>query len=533
MKHWQRFAIAMLAVVCLFSSIAAMAVEENVFPIGDGSTKLSLYLPMWEGNNVLYSSLMEHPSLQKYCEITGIELELVEPPMGDDGTFFNMVITSGEYPDIFYAGDMMTYPGGADGAIEDGIILNHNELVEQYASNYLSIYNSASQADQRKMRTAAGVYKFVKIGSNVIEGIMNSGLVMRQDFLDAVGMSAPKTIDELTAALRAFKTELNVEVPLALPSITDTMVTSCDSLAGAFGATTNKFMLDENGNVTHGYLQEGYADFLALLQTWMSEGLIDIDSINRTASDCLKMTYTGISGAAFAGCFQVMEMLTLGQSENPEYNIVGVNTMRLEDPDQQLTLCGVNHTFSGGAGNFWISTTCEDPIAAIRFIDGLYNEDINLLFTFGVGELEDGNWTYVEENGERQYSDYIMNNPDIPYGTMRFVAYLQQLTSRTLDSLEMQQYGYDLCQQCWDAWSYHVDDSRLIPASVTLTAEENAERNEIMTDLDIYMLEGAYNIICGDEPVEKWAEYVATAKDLGIDRAVEITQAAYDRYLNG
>lgn len=51
-------------------------------------------------------------------------------------------------------------------------------------------------------------------------------------------MSAPKTIDELTAALRAFKTELNVEVPLALPSITDTMVTSCDSLAGAFGATT-------------------------------------------------------------------------------------------------------------------------------------------------------------------------------------------------------------------------------------------------------------------------------------------------------
>lgn len=45
MKHWQRFAIAMLAVVCLFSSIAAMAVEENVFPIGDGSTKLSLYLP--------------------------------------------------------------------------------------------------------------------------------------------------------------------------------------------------------------------------------------------------------------------------------------------------------------------------------------------------------------------------------------------------------------------------------------------------------------------------------------------------------
>ena len=78
-----------------------------------------------------------------------------------------------------------------------------------------------------------------------------------------------------------------------------------------------------------------------------------------------------------------------------------------------------------------------------------------------------------------------------------------------------------------------MDDSRLIPASVTLTAEENAERNEIMTDLDIYMLEGAYNIICGDEPVEKWAEYVATAKDLGIDRAVEITQAAYDRYLNG
>jgi len=38
--------------------------------------------------------------------------------------------------------------------------------------------------------------------------------------------------------------------------------------------------------------------------------------------------------------------------------------------------------------------------------------------------------------------------------------------------------------------------------------------------------------ILGAEPMSKFDDYVAQLKKLGIDDAVKITQAAYDRYKN-
>ena len=67
--------------------------------------------------------------------------------------------------------------------------------------------------------------------------------------------------------------------------------------------------------------------------------------------------------------------------------------------------------------------------------------------------------------------------------------------------------------------------------NVRLTLEESNELAQIMTDIKKYSEEVIARIITGVEPLDSLDAAVAQVKSMGIDRAIEIKQAAYDRYL--
>ena len=149
----------------------------------------------------------ESPTVQKMEELTNVHIDFVNPPVGDDGTFFNMLIASGEYPDIFVAPDELgrDYPGQTDGAIEDKIVINPNELIEKYASNFMAMYNGLSDKDKLRFKTDGGVYKFGNEGSNVVKNKQHTGLIIRKDWLDELNLEVPQTYEDFANVLRAFK----------------------------------------------------------------------------------------------------------------------------------------------------------------------------------------------------------------------------------------------------------------------------------------------------------------------------------------
>lgn len=63
-----------------------------------------------------------------------------------------------------------------------------------------------------------------------------------------------------------------------------------------------------------------------------------------------------------------------------------------------------------------------------------------------------------------------------------------------------------------------------------LTAEENAEYSKIMNDVKTYVDEMKIKFIVGAEPISKFEDYRAELKKMGIERAIELQQAAFDRY---
>ena len=62
-----------------------------------------------------------------------------------------------------------------------------------------------------------------------------------------------------------------------------------------------------------------------------------------------------------------------------------------------------------------------------------------------------------------------------------------------------------------------------------MTTEENAECSEIMTEIETYVNEYFNKTIIGKSSIDEFDSFVEKLKSMGIERALEIRQAAYDR----
>ena len=524
-------ALILCLMLCLCS--CALAEPEAVtLPLTEEKATLTVYMQAPSGSLSMMTDLNESPTIQKLEELTNVHIEFICPPENDDGSFFNMLVASGEYPDMFIAADELgrDYPGQTDGAIEDGIVINPNELVEKYAPDYLAMYNSLSDKDKLVLKTDSGVYKLTGLGSNVVNGIQHTGLQIRKDWLDALGLEVPKTYEDFEKAMLAIKEAYDVTVPLAFAQFDDYFINNSNVLAAGYGVTWDGFILNDEGKVTHSYLQAGYRDFLEMMTRWMSEGIIDVDNINRTHDDCKKMYYTGRTAVIGIGNWETRTLIQTGPTEDPNFHSVPMSTLRKAGDDSVLGTASCLKRVSTES-RFFISTACKNPELAMKWIDCLFKPEINLLTTFGIGDLGDGHTTYeINENGDYVRSAWMTSeeNPDYPNGTNRH--YIQNLTTEVPDSMELSQYDLPEHQENWKVWSEGVSDEKLVPGGVSLTSDESRTVSEVMTEIKTYMSELALKIICGEASLEDWDAAVANLDGMGIQKAIDAEQAALDRF---
>ena len=510
-----------------------LAAEDNVLPIcNPGEVTLTIYTELDEYAANFMQSYEEHPIVQKVEELTGLKLKFIHPPAGDDGTFFNMTIASGDYPDIFITTKFNEiYPGGIQGAVKDNVLADNDALTRQYAKNFL--YYMAL-ADKNTYRNTADDDGKLTLGTpfacDFIRGINNMGFIARKDILDKYGLAVPKTIDELTAVLRALK-ENGIEVPMALGTLDNYRYTDSNFLSGAFGVTMMGYQVDEDGKVFFSRANDGYKAYLKQMASWYQEGLIDRDFVNRDVKDALKMFYNDRAVFCAIGNWQTTEIVSLGTAENPDFEICPVRVPRLTDAEQPYHLG--NPLAEGGVGDMLISATCKNPVAAVKLLDYLYNMDLAELAYWGVGELEDGTSTYIiNKDGLHEYGSAILNDADWPYETIRHKYTLQIFQRQLLEEPERFEYSDPICQTCWDEWGYKTDRDGRLPESVSRTIDEDSVYTRNQVEIDTYSDEMIYKFITGGLDVdEQWDTFVSTMYDMGLADNISIQQAAYERWL--
>ena len=417
-----------------------------------------------------------------------------------------------------------------EGAIADGVLYNVTDLVEQYAVNFNTLCEESGDPDvQKKIRGDEG--NIVKFGTTWLPPTDNNkvfnGLIVRQDWLDKYNLEAPVTLDDYTNVLRTFK-ENGVQIPLALCEFNQAQFYANNPIASAFDVSIKDFDLDDEGNVHYSRTQDGYKEFLTVLNQWAKEGLIDTDFVSRTIDDSLKLFQNGTAGMCFAHTYNVKQSVTAGAAVDPEFKLTSCEMPRVNADD-------ITHmskiTSSINSYSWQVSATSKHPEEAVKFVDYLMNPDVMLLTAWGTNEGEEK--TYTENaDGTREFTEFVSNNPDgLDYDTVRSLYMCAPFQIKYDETMEAAQYALEECHQSWDAWGSQNDDKHTLPGYLTLTTEESKELTQIKTKLANYSDEMVYRFIFGEEDLETgWDGFVAQLKDLGSERGEEINAAAYARY---
>ncbi len=80
-----------------------------------------------------------------------------------------------------------------------------------------------------------------------------------------------------------------------------------------------------------------------------------------------------------------------------------------------------------------------------------------------------------------------------------------------------------------DIWNDPDNTIRMLP-TLSFTQEENDEINSMMTSINTYVSENRLNFIYGNRSLDEFEAYREDIINMGIERVLEIYQAAYDRF---
>lgn len=483
-------------------------------------------------------SLDENIVMQEMEKITGIKVEFITPPAGQEDEAFNLMIASGDYPDLI---NSRAYRGGGIKAVEDGVYLKLNDLIAQYAPNYTAVMEINPDIARQVKEDDGTIWSFKSI--QIAEEPSWAGPVIRKDYLDKLGLQMPETIEEWHTVLTAFKEKGNVETPMLLPL---GRFYACDAFAGTYGASTGEF-LNKDGTVVYGPIEPGFKDFLALMHQWYEEGLIDKDFVTRDDKSLDAQITSGKAGACavtFYGSFSSYDMA--GKATDPNFNLVPAPYPVLNKGDDvsKALHIGNKNWYSKGC-DLAISTKCQNVEAAVKWIDYRYSAEGFMLFNYGVegvtynwveGPLDPkyGSAFFHPELQEKiktmhpEYTDLMVNNPDgVDTNTAAdkykgpYVAQLRNPLSFALS---------DAVYEAMDVWSKPGKDYILPPLSVT--SEEAQVEGDYMSQITTYKDEMMMKFIIRAEPLSNFEKYVEQIKKLNIDKVIKARQDQLNRYLN-
>lgn len=493
--------------------------------VTDGSITLEIWYPLSaetsaqttdlaDGTNYAWSELMKR---------TGINVDFTHPLSTSESEQFLLMVASQEYPDI-YKGAVTAYSGGPDKAVEDEVWLRLNELLERFAPNYMEWVN---KNDTNRKNTVTDQGNMVCI-SQVYDRLQPAfaGYAIRQDWLDDLGLARPETYDDWHNVLTQFKNSKtsNNAAPMELdPS----GVPISNAFAGGYGVSTS-YTIQKDGKIVYSRTEPEAREYLEMMHKWYSEGLIDPEFItsgtglfpnntrvanNESGAVALMYTYAG-DYLARVGVAEEGANFTLTKWPVKE---AGTN------PPVAMNGEGAG-TMGGGAGGM-IFATCEYPEYAIRFIDYLYSEEGMLLSNYGI---EGETFEYVD--GKPLQTELITKNPDGLTTTMAQERYLIHngfvvfMLDREEDVQSETALEYRTVWAPTGKWN--------VVGNLTYTSEEGSELAVIQNDLKTYVDEMTCKFIMGTEELNDttWNEFVSQVKSMKVDRLIEITQAAYDRY---
>lgn len=504
---------------------------DNLKTTGEYPMQTDTELTWWialNGNVAAHSQSMNDLPLTQYLkEETGVTIKFQHPPTGQETEKFNLMIAGRDLTDIIET-NWSNYQGGPSKAIADKIIIPLNEAVEKASPNYKKFLEEHPDHAKYLKTDDGDIYEYAFV-RNLEKARTFMGFQVRKDYLEKAGLEAPETIAEWDTMLRKFK-EMGIEIPLNIRVDNDN-AKLVSPFASAYDIVLNFYI--DNGKVKFGPYEKAFADYVTQLNTWHKDGLLDKNFTEYKDSKLLNANVIGGKvGATYGYGSSDFGKWYTGITAN-DSNADFVPVKYPAKNKGETPFYGQKENIITGLGAA-ISTTCKDKEIAARLLDYGYSEKGRMLYTYGrEGE------SYEVVDGIPQFLDKVTDTA-LNGGLSQMQALAKYTRTayngpyyiiRDENDLSLEQKNPACVRDAGAVWSQTDADKHNLPL-LSLTTEENTELNNIMQDINVYREEKLFKFISGDEPLTNLDQYFAQLKSMGIERAIEIQQTAYDRFMN-
>ncbi|MBP3362164.1 MAG: extracellular solute-binding protein [Clostridia bacterium] len=458
----------------------------------------------------------EWPVFKKAAELTGVTLRgTAVETVSDSGQAFSTMLADKTLPDIIHYDGTSLKKIGIQGAL-----IPLDDLIEKHAPNIKKYFEECPDARIAATASDGHIYYIPGTLADIDQkSLPSQGFFIRQDWLDKLGLSTPKTVDEYYNVLKAFKEKdpngngKNDEVPYfkRTGSIAD--------LYQLFGAHEG-YYINENGEYTDGKTEPELKTAVENLARWYKEGLIDKEFYTRGEQAREQLLSSDLGGSTH-------DWFSSTASYNSKYTGFGLNFVPMAPPADINGVVKEDFGRSILHGLGWgISKDNKHPEETIKYFDFWLSEEGTKLASVGVEgvhyNMKDGQIQFTDEvlNGDGGVPSYLRNQ-----GALIEIGSIHTIDAELAGMNETARSGFNEYKD--NGW---VSPS-VPPLSFTESEQEVIDANE--TNITTFYNEQIQKWILGAEDVNAtWDSYLETLKSLGNDELTRVNKESYKRSIS-
>lgn len=538
MKQWRKWMAAGLTAVMAVSTAACGGTGgTDSASSGEEQTNFSIFA----GISALSPDNSEKPLVQQMNEAMGVTIEW-NCVSGDTLTEKkNLILNAGsDLPDALMAAsltdsELLTYGG-------NGLLIPLEDYInEETMPNLMKIVEKRPEMLATCTMPDGHIYGLPGIsemgfeytdGNTYYIGAIPQFTAINTDWLEAVGMEMPTTVDELHDVLVAFRDQdvngngdPTDEIPLSFifPEKNGSWCAGLGTLLAPFGCTD--YQADhraiEDGKVYYQAASEEYKNAIAYYHDWFEEGLIDIEIFSQDSSQYIAKGNGEDPRLGVFVWWEIPEVVGEERAESYEYLPI------LEGPDGTYGV-NLNEMGTTSHNSFSVTNACENPELLLKWVDQMYDPINSMQAIYGpIGvywdEEPDENGCYsMRELKEGETAGELKSKSELLGPT-------EQLTEDYGTYYYLEDRAQERLNDLKSFWFDYVDSTEYYP-SVTYTADEIEVINDKLSDIKALTEEKVAHWLRDGGIEEEWDQYLQDLDNMGLQEVVGAWQAAYDRY---
>lgn len=441
-------------------------------------------------------------------------------------TQLNLLLASGEYPDLFLGGNLTT--AQIVSAVEAGAFLPLNDYIVEGTTYYTMLEENPNW---KNMVTAndGNIYSFVYSDSST-HTACEYKMHYRVDWMEKLGWETPPSTPEefKEYLIQVRDTDVNGngdpndEIPL-MGHYNGRKTDPICYLMNPFELYTDSYhYITDDGEIYFSAITDGWREGLAYIADLYAEGLIAEETYVQDGAT-FKSILNKPEGEEVVG--MCPHWYIQGQFDREVTPWLSFEALAPLKGEYQQAAYGPRFYLNSA-----ISTQCENPDRAFELLDYLLSNEGDLLQKYG---FEGKTYEWVDE------VNFLGTTPSVKqtWDKEEYLKWIWPIGRAPVWDIRENRYGveqnkeentYVLVEAHKQYEPYYVDHN--IPYTVWAPDDVIAEYTELKTLIDEYILVSDTEFIMGIKDIHndaQWQEYLDQLNDMGLERYIEVLYSYY------